>query len=98
MRREPLGAGEYAEEIVGLIEEQRDWTLDEFVVAMHKRRIPGSRTALFRFLVRHGITFKKKSCTPASRNGRTWRAPAGAGYASNGCLIRPILCLLTRPP
>jgi transposase len=48
----------YTEEIVGLIEEQRDWTLDEFVAAMHKRRIPGSRTALFRFLVRHGITFK----------------------------------------
>jgi transposase len=50
----------YTEEIVGLIEELRDWTLDEFVAAMHKRQIPGSRTALFRFLVRHGITFKKR--------------------------------------
>ena len=27
---------EYAAEIVGLIEEQRDWTLDEFVAAMRK--------------------------------------------------------------
>lgn len=51
---------DYAEEIVALVETQRDQTLDEIVTAMHKRRIPGSRTALFRFLERHGITRKKK--------------------------------------
>lgn len=50
---------DHAEEIVSLIEEQRDRTLDEIVAAMHKRKIPGSRTALFRFLERHGITLKK---------------------------------------
>ena len=50
---------DHADAIIALIEEQSDWTLDEFVTAMHKRRIPGSRTALFRFLERHGITFKK---------------------------------------
>ena len=55
--RSPLD--DHAQEIIALIEEQRDWTLDEFVTAMHQRRIPGSRTALFRFLERHGITFKK---------------------------------------
>jgi transposase len=55
--RSPLD--DYVEEIVALIEEQRDRTLDEIVTAMHKRRIPGSRTALYRFLVRHGITLKK---------------------------------------
>ena len=67
----------YAEEIVGLIEEQRDWTLDEFVAAMHKRRIPGSRTALFRFLVRHGITFKKSPARQrAGTGGRGARPPA----------------------
>src|SRR5271165_2539080 len=55
--RSPLE--DHAEEIVALIDEQRDRTLDEIVDAMHKRRIPGSRTALFRFLERHGITLKK---------------------------------------
>jgi hypothetical protein len=31
-----------------------------FVTTMRKRRIPGSRSALWRFLDRHGITIKKK--------------------------------------
>jgi hypothetical protein len=38
-----------------------DLTLDEMVLALHKRRIPGSRSALSRFFARHGITVKKKS-------------------------------------
>jgi transposase len=36
---------------------------------MHERRIPGSRTALFRFPERHGITFKKSP--PRERADRT---------------------------
>ena len=52
---------DYEEEILALVEEQDDRTLDEIVAAMRKRRIPGSRTALFRFLERHGITHKKSS-------------------------------------
>ena len=64
---------DYAEEIIALVEEQRDRTLDEIVAAMHKRRIPGSRTALFRFLERHGITLKK---SPArQRTGTSRRSP-----------------------
>jgi transposase len=66
---------DYAEEIVALIEQQRDRTLDEIVVAMHKRRIPGSRTALFRFLERHGITLKK--------------SPARFRAGASGCGSRP---------
>lgn len=46
--------------LLGLIEEQPDLTLDEVVSAMRKRRIPGSRTAVWRFFQRHKITFKKK--------------------------------------
>ena len=69
--RSPLD--DYADEIVALVEEQRDWTLEEIVAAMHKRRIPGSRTALFRFLERYGITRKKKGAarqrTGTSRRG-----------------------------
>lgn len=50
---------DYTEEILALIEEQPDRTLDETVAAMHKRKVPGSRTGLVRFLKRHGITSKK---------------------------------------
>lgn len=65
--RSPLE--DYAEEIIALIEEQRDRTLDEIVALMHKRKIPGSRTALFRFLQRHGVTLKKSSARIRTRTG-----------------------------
>jgi transposase len=74
--RSPLE--DYAEEIIALVEDQRDRTLDEIVAAMHERRIPGSRTALFRFLERHGITFKKvlhaseQERTDVARARRRW--------------------------
>ena len=71
--RSPLE--DYVEELLALIDEQNDWTLDEFVAAMRERQIPGSRTALFRFLDRHGITFKK---SPARQRAR-----------ARGCCARP---------
>jgi hypothetical protein len=46
--------------LLALIEEQTDLTPDEMVLAMRKHRIPGSRTAVWRFFERHKITFKKK--------------------------------------
>src|SRR3954470_25045056 len=48
--RSPLD--DYGEEILALVAEQPDRTLEEIVAAMHKRGMPGSRTALFRFLKR----------------------------------------------
>jgi transposase len=68
---------DYVEEIVALIEEQPDRTLNEIVAAMHKRRMPGSRTALVRFLHRHGITLKKSPARlRAGAGGRGAVAPA----------------------
>jgi ribosome-interacting GTPase 1 len=64
---------DYAEEIVALIEEQADRTLDEIVAVMHKRKMPGSRTALVRFLNRHRITLKK---SPARIRARARRRSA----------------------
>src|ERR1019366_7866802 len=61
--------------LLALIAEQPDLTLDEVLVAMRKRRIAGSRTALWRFFARHKITFKKK---PARGGARTSRRRAGA--------------------
>ena len=55
----PLEA--HASVLLGLIAKQPDLTLDEIVVAMHKRRIAGSRTAVWRFFRRHNISFKKNS-------------------------------------
>jgi transposase len=57
--------------LLGLIEQQPDLTLDEVVLAMRKHKIPGSRTAVWRFFKRHEITFKKK--------------PARGGAGARGC-------------
>ena len=76
---EPMSRGgstspleKHAQRILALIRERQDFTLDEIVLALRKRRIPGSRSALSRFFARHGITFKKKSTggrAKASRRG-----------------------------
>jgi len=50
---------EHAETILALVAEQSDLTLDELGSAMHKKRICGSRTALWRFFARRGIPLKK---------------------------------------
>src|SRR6516164_1957433 len=66
----------YSRQILALIGEQRDLTLDELVSVLRKRRISASRSALSRFFARHGITFKKKSAggrAQARRRGS--RAP-----------------------
>jgi transposase len=56
--------------LLTLIAEQPDLTLDEIVAAMRKRRIAGSRSAVWRFFKRHNISFKKK--------------PAGGGARASG--------------
>jgi transposase len=50
----------HSERILAFIGEQPDLTLDEMVLALRKRRIAASRSALSRFFARHGITSKKK--------------------------------------
>lgn len=68
---------EHADWLLALIAEQPDLTMDEVVVAMRKRRIAGSRSAVWRLFARHGISFKKKPArggARAPRRGR--RAPA----------------------
>ena len=66
---------EYAQRIHALNREQPDLTLDEIVLALRKRRISGSRSALSRFFARHGITIKKK---PARRRAKARRRGAEA--------------------
>jgi transposase len=60
---------DHADQILALVAAQPDWTLDEFVAAMGKRRLAGSRSALWRFLERHGISVKKKPAGSRARPG-----------------------------
>ena len=52
---------QHAEFLLDLIVDQPDLTLDEIVAAMRKRRIAGSRSAVWRFFARRSISFKKNS-------------------------------------
>jgi len=63
--------------LLGLITERPDMTLDEIVAAIRKRRIAGSRSAVWRFFARRNISFKKNSVRGgAEASGR------GAGPAA----------------
>ena len=63
----------FAKQIVALVAEQPDLTLDESLMQLRKQRIRTSRTALWRFFDRHGITLKKKLA-----GGRTGASGRGA--------------------
>ena len=66
----------YSQQILAINREQQDLTLNEIVAVLHKRRIPGSRSALSRFFDRHNITFKKKPAgSRAQANRRGSRPP-----------------------
>jgi transposase len=52
---------DHADWLLNLVAERPDLTLKEIVAAMRKRRIRGSRTAVWRFFKRHNITVKKNS-------------------------------------
>src|SRR3984893_12378534 len=49
----------HARQILALISEESDLTLNEIVSALHKRRIPGSRSALPDFLLAMASPLKK---------------------------------------
>ena len=87
----------HAEQILALIAEQSDLTLEETIAELRKRRIRTSKSAASRFFQRHDITFKKKRvCGRQSSIAPTWPGRAGAGSESKACLIQPGWCLLTR--
>ena len=66
----------HAEFLLSLIADKPDLTLDEIVVAMRKRRIAGSRSAVWRFFARRNISFKKNSVRGgAEAGGRGPRPP-----------------------
>lgn len=78
----PLEA--HAEWLLSLVAKQPDLTLDEVIIAMAKRKIAGSRSAVSRFYIRHNITFKKKparrGATPGGRGPRAAALEARARH------------------
>jgi transposase len=50
----------YAKWFLNLIAAQPDLTLDEVVASKNAAGIPGSRSAVGRFFLRHDVSFKKK--------------------------------------
>src|SRR4029077_19998907 len=86
--RSPLE--DHAEEIFTLIEEKPDPRRDEIVAVLRKRKIPGSRTALFRFLERHAVTSKKSpSRCRTGADGRGSRPRASDRRDRVGCYHPP---------
>jgi len=73
---------DHREFLLGLIAKQPDLTLDEIVAAMAKVGIAGSRTALWRFYERHGVTFRKTHRTRRRNSALTWPVPAQGGIES----------------
>jgi transposase len=66
----------HAKWFLNLIAARPDLTLDEVVVAKNAAGIPGSRSAVGRFFLRHNISFKKKPVRcRAAASGRGPCAP-----------------------
>jgi transposase len=70
---------DHSKRLLALVAAQPDITLDEVVIALNKRQIPSSRSAVWRFFDRHDLTFKKK---PARRGART--SGRGSGTSTLG--------------
>ena len=64
----------HADFLLGLIARRPDLTLDEALLAMHRHKIPGSRSAMWRFLKRHNVTFKKSLRTEEQERADVARA------------------------
>ena len=82
----PLEA--HADVLLALIAEQPDLTLDKIVAVMRKRRIAGSRSAVWRFFERHNISFKKRADVARAR--RRW-------MREQRMFDPPVWCSSTRP-
>jgi transposase len=68
---------DHAEFLLALIAERSDLTLDEIVLAMEKRRIAGSRSAVWRFFDRRNISFKKNFIRGRAKARRRWMREQG---------------------
>ena len=75
---------DHAAFLLAVIDEQPDLTLDEVVAVMRRNKVPGSRTAVWRFFQRYQITFKKSPARGGAgarrRGARAATVDARAGH------------------
>ena len=95
-RRRHLAAGGARGRFAGLIAEQPDLMLDEIVVAMRKRRIAGSRSAVWRFFERYNIGFKKSLRAAEQKRADVARARR-RWMREQGMFDPGVWCSSTRP-
>jgi hypothetical protein len=68
---------QHAEFLLALIEDEPNLTLDEVLSAMRKHKVPGSRTAVWRFFQRHKDHVQKSAARGGARTrGRGARTAA----------------------
>ena len=68
--RSPLEA--YRDEILALVDEKADITLNEIVEHLRETHgVETSKSSVDRFFTRHDVTFKKRQRTPANRTDQT---------------------------
>ena len=60
-----------AEQLLQLNASEPDLTIDEFQRRLGEQGISTSHGGVWRFFDRHGLTFKKKPCTPANKTEPT---------------------------
>lgn len=73
------GVEAHGSAIMALIKKQPDLTLNEICAALVAKGVEVSRSALWRFFERHGVSFKKRPRTRASRNEPTSSRRAARG-------------------
>jgi transposase len=94
--RRPLRlAGERAW-LLARMTEKPDLTLRAVVAELAERGTPASYGAVWRFLAREGISFKKKACTPASRIALTSPDGGRGGRCIRAGLTRGAWCSSTK--
>jgi transposase len=79
----------YSQQILVLIRDQPDLTLNELVSALRKRRIPGEPKRAVALLRSPWHHFQKKAYGLRSGSGPTWLARVDAGSANKAGLIQP---------
>ena len=87
---------EHKEQILAILSETPDMTLNEAAAAVGRRVIKTSKSAIHRFCERHKITFKKKHYARPNKIGPTWRRHGDAGSRVKVCLIRRGSCSSTK--
>ena len=78
----------HADWLLALAEAEPDLTLEEIRGRLlAEKTFKASVSVVWRFFQRHGISFKKRRCTPPSRTARTSRGAGRHGTKSSPALI-----------